>query len=168
MKKHLKVKKRLIKIIVLLLAAAVCMVGIRDLRLHLNYKDPNQSYFGEQYSEIFRITSISDMITADKLIKKIDSAFSFIGTEDKADEKFGILSRYSVKNELAEKLKEEHKIKFVAADFKDNAGYLWIEYSQNVYTSDNEDKSGSSDILVRVSLEKIDDEWIFTDCKEHP
>lgn len=159
-------RKIMVAFIVLLLIFSI--FAIRPLALHWKYAVPNQAYFGKNYHEIFRYTSLSDRKIAKAIIEKMDDAFSFIGTEQEAAEKFGLLSRYSVKNQSNKNLKETHHIKCVAAAFQDDSGYIWIEYSREVHTDNGELDNGSWNILARMELEKTGGEWNVIHCKEHP
>lgn len=161
-------KKRIITILFACILLAFGIFGIRTLMLHAQYKFPNQAYFGENYKEIFYPTSPSDWKIANALMKDIDNAFSFVGSADAAKEKYGVLSRYSIDCEENEKLTEEHKLKFITADFEDNAGYIWIEYSQKAYEDNGDLERGSQGILVRMTAEKKNDNWVITGCREHP
>ena len=161
-------KKKITKYIYLLLVVFVVIIGIRALWLHSNYAIPNQDYFGKQYYEIFYITGISDRLTANQVIKEVEKAFSFVGTESEAEEKFWKLSNYCVIKTTDEELKVENDIKLISANFSGDKGYLWFAYSQEVRNDSGELKSGSSNILARATLEKVNDKWVFTDYLEHP
>lgn len=144
-------------------------IGIRAVMMHMQYVVPNQSYFGENYKEIFRITDLGDKAIANNLMEEIDSAFSFIGSAQEAEQKHGVLSRYSITSSPDQKLQEVHKVKLISADFAADAGYIWIEYSSETYDADSgKMQSGSWGILTRMTVEKINGEWVFTACKEHP
>ena len=63
---------------------------------------------------------------------------------------------------------EKHKLKFVAANFSGDSGYIWVKYSSEAYDKDGEVTFGSLDILSRWELEKKDNQWVVTSIKEHP
>lgn len=109
---------------------------------NLDVKD----YFGESYSELWHRASMSDKQFAIPAAEQLEAAFSFTGTAEEAQERFGVLARYCGSSEGG------YELKFVTASAA--GGYLWITYSNDT----------SSDVLVRLSIT----DSAVTGVMEHP
>ena len=159
-------KKKIIFISIIIgIMFLVCIFG-RGIYFYGKYSVPNEKYFGSQYKEILHTMSFQDRKQANEIMEIVDDAFSFIGNREIADSKYGELSRYCITEEDA--VTEKHDLKFVTADFNKNKGYLWFVYNQEAFDNNNQRTSGSWDILVRVTVEKTNQDWIVVDTKEHP
>ncbi len=161
-----KIKKivRNIVIVILIIASLPFMVSGCEYMLDdiFNYGLHNciEESFGEEiYAESKKGYSLEDKKELEPMMKKIEEALNFIGTEKEAKEKFGELSTYCVSTEIYSSATVEVEVKFVTAKLYNDTGYLWIEYSQDGYLEDGRFDFGSSDILSRITLVKFYDEW---------
>ncbi len=105
-----------------------------------------KDYFGDYYAELWHRANVSDKQSVVAAAALIEEAFAFEGTQEEAEEKFGILARYCGHGEGG------YELKFVTASAE--AGCLWITYSND----------SSKDILVRFAIE----DGVVTDILEHP
>lgn len=160
-------KKKIICISVIVVIVFVFSIFGRGIYFYGKYMVPDKSYFGNQYNEILHPMSVQDKKQATEIMKMIDEAFSFIGKDTDAKNKFKALSRYCV-SEAYCAVSEEHSLKLITADFDETKGYLWFVYDQEAFTGSGKKAMGSWDILVRATLEKSDKGWTVVDTKEHP
>lgn len=156
-------KKKIVTVVVIIFILGVLL---RSAMLYVGYMYPDKAYFGEQYIQIIYPTTIGDYIIAGKVLKDADEAFSAFVTSEQAEEKYGALGRYCITHQDA--VSEKHDIDFIAADFDDNTGYMWIKYSQEAHDDQKELTYGSWGILARWELEKVNGEWKVITTKEHP
>ncbi len=161
-----KIKKlvRNIVIVVLIIASLPFMVSGCEYMLDdiFNYGLRNciEEAFGEEiYAESKKGYSLEDKKALEPMMKKIEEALNFYGTEKEAEEKFGELSRYCVSSESYEATKIDVELKFVTAKLYNDTGYLWIEYTQQGILENGEVEFGSWEILSRITLVKFYDEW---------
>ena len=159
-------KKKIICISVIVAFVLFVSIFGRGIYFYGKYFVPNQEYFGSQYNEILNIISFQDKKQANKIMKTVDDAFSFIGNKEDAESRFGELSRYCVTE--ADFVIEEHDLKLVTADFDEDKGYLWFVYNQEAFDGNNQTTHGAKDVLVRASVTKTDDGWLVVDTKEQP
>ena len=159
-------KKKFIIISIIAVILLLAYVFGRGIYFYGKYYIPDERYFGSQYKEILHIMSFQDQKQANEIMKTVDDAFSFIGNSEVADNKYGELSRYCITEEDA--VTEKHNLKLITADFNKDDGYLWFVYNQEGLDNNNQTTSGSSDILVRITLKKTSDGWTVVDTKEHP
>ena len=161
-------KKIIVIVIIALVLVMLAITGMfsRGGYFYVEYSVSNESYFGNEYKEVLHTMSPLDKSRALTIMQTINEAFSFIGTKDVADSKFGALSRYCLTDEGV--VKGKHKLKLITADFDDNKGCLWFVYSQEGFDNGNKTIRGSKDILVRAKLEKRNNEWIIVSTNEHP
>lgn len=159
-------KKNLVRISIIVGILLLVFIFGRGIYFYGMYSSPNEKYFGNQYKEILHIMSFQDKIKANEIMRKVDSAFSFIGESDAADSIYAELSRYCVTDEDA--VRENHNLRLVTAELDKETGYIWFVYNQKAFDGNNQITSGSSDILVRATVIKTDDEWKVIDTKEHP
>ena len=159
-------KKKFISISIIAGILLLIYIFGRGIYFYVMYSVPNEKYFGNQYKEMLHIMSFQDKKQANEIMEIVDDAFSFIGNREIADSKYGELSRYCITEEDA--VTEKHDLKFITADFNKNKGYLWFVYNQEAFDNNNQKTSGSWDILVRVTVEKTNQDWIVVDTKEHP
>lgn len=156
-----------------IIASILLLWGLRCAFLHLQYQNPNQDYFGTAYCEIFFVTSPSAYQTSSQLMEQVDEAFSFIGTGSQATSRLGTLSRYSTLIEsYPTATSEKHSVSFLASSLKETRGYLWFSYYNGRFDNNQDTIGGSGSLfkpcLVRLSLRKVNTEWIVEDIKEHP
>lgn len=152
---------------VLLSAAACILIALfvsKSVGLFVRYRYPNKEFFGEEYIQIVYPTSITDYITARVILKDVDQAFSTITTAESAEEDFGELSRFCIIDEEA--TNENHRVNFIAARFRYESGYIWFEYDSEGYDKNGKITCGSWDILTRLELKKIDNQWMVVSVKE--
>lgn len=159
-------KKKAVRIIIIIVCALLFVSCLRTAILYFGNYIPNKDYFGDDYKQIVYPTSISDYITAKEILKEADNALSTITNFETAEKDFGELGYLCVTDDDA--VTEKHKLKFVAADFSGDNGYIWVKYSSEAYDKDGEVTSGSWDILSRWELEKKDNKWVVVSRKEHP
>ncbi len=162
-----KKRKRMVKNIVILALIVIALPfavsgceymfdGIFNLGIHNCIEES----FGEEiYAESKKGYSIADKKELEPMMKKIEEALNFIGTDKEAEEKFGELSSYCVSSEIYSATKVEVEVKFVTAKLYNDTGYLWIEYTQKGYLEDGRFDFGMSEILSRITLVKYYDEW---------
>ena len=158
-------KKKIFIASIVVLILIGCVFG-RGLYFYVRYYIPDKDYFGERYKELMQPMLFKDKGQATEIMGMIDDAFTFVGNKDEAVDKFGELSRYSVTDD--DSVAEEHKLKLITADLNKNKGYLWFVYTQKSINNDGQKTRGSSDILVRVELEKNTHGWIIINTREHP
>ncbi len=135
-----------------------------DREFHYNVK-----HFGEEtYGEIFALQDSKD--NAEPVMELGEEAFSFIGTEEEAEARFGLLSRYSVTE--AEADSQEYSLDYIISKMDEKSGYVWIAYTQHIYDSEGQLLSGAGTkeerILARWSVEKQNDQWVVTRIQEGP
>ena len=158
-------KNKAIKIIIITISVLLFIGCLRAVMLYVGNYIPNRDYFGDKYNQIIYPTSISDYITAKEIIKEADNALSTITNDENAEQLYGELGYLCVTDNEA--VTEEHKLKFIAADFSRDKGYIWVKYSSEAYDKDGEVTYGSWDILSRWELEKKDNKWVVISTKEH-
>ncbi len=123
--------------------------------------------FFPYYSTIDHRASEKDKQIAEEFLPIAKEAFSFCENEE-APEYFGEL-KYFVKNNFERGIvRVEVDLRLITADFSFSKGYMWVEYDEHRYDSENEIVSASSNILTYWKLKKIDDKWVVTDVKETP
>lgn len=159
-------KKNLFRISIIAGILLLVFIFGRGVYFYGMYSIPNEKYFGNQYKETLHIMSFQDKKHANVIMRKVDSAFSFIGESDVADSTYGELNRYCVTDEDA--VRENHSLRLITAEFDKETGYIWFVYDQKAFDSNNQIMSGASDILVRATVIKADDEWQVIDTREHP
>ena len=159
-------KKKATRIIIITICMLLFIGCLRATSLYVDNYIPNKDYFDNEYKQIIYPTSISDYITAKKILKEADNALSTITNDETAEKDFGELGYLCVTDDEA--VTEKHKLKFVAANFSGDSGYIWVKYSSEAYDKDGEVTFGSWCILSRWELEKKDNQWVVTSIKEHP
>lgn len=123
--------------------------------------------FFPYYSTIDHKASEKDEEIAENFISVAKEAFTFCENTAIPDN-FGEL-KYFVKNNYERGItRVEVELRLVTADFTFNKGYMWVEYDEYRYDSDNEVVSASGNILTYWKLKKTDGKWIVTDVKETP
>ena len=115
-------------VVLLALVYAAYSANITAYLGNLGQKD----YYGEHYSELLHIASVSDKQFALPAAKLFEQAVDFEGTQAEAEEKFGVLARYCGYYDW--------KMRLVTASAED--GCLWFTYTNN----------SSKNVLVRIGI----------------
>lgn len=158
-------KKRMIRIGVIVLCVLLGITALRAAWIYVgNYSC--KKHYGDEYLQAIYPTSISDYITAQKVLKTAEAALSTITTDEKAYEQFGELGYLCLTD--GDSVAEKHKLWLVAAHFSKDTGYVWTQYSSEGYDSAGEITVGSWDILTKWELEKQDGQWVVTNVNEAP
>ena len=153
----------LLALALLLFAGVLYAVHYISLDREFNY---TKKYFGEEtYDEIFALTDNSDK--AEPILKLGREAFSFVGSKEEAETRFGPLSRYR-----CTAASQEFTLDHIVSEFDGDSGYVWVAYTVRGYDADGSLAygSGSEDgrILSRWSVEKQDGKWLVTAIDEAP
>ena len=158
--------KKAIRIIIIIICVLFFVGCLRTAILYVGNYIPNKDYFDDEYKQIIYPTSISDYITAKRILKEADNALSTITNKGTAEKNFGELGFLCVTDDKA--VTENHKLKFIAANFSGDSGYIWVKYSSEAYDKDGEVTFGAWDILSRWQIDKKDNKWVVASIKEHP
>ena len=97
-------KKRIIRAGVIVLCALLCVAVLRAAWIYVGTYSCKKHY-GKEYKQVIYPTSISDYITAQKVLKTADTALSTITTYENAYDQFGELGYLCVTAETAERNK---------------------------------------------------------------
>ena len=81
-----------------------------------------KKHYEDEYLQVVYPTSISDSITARKVLKTADEALSTITTDENAYDQFGEWGYLCVTDDDA--VAEKHKLRLVAANFSKDTGYI--------------------------------------------
>lgn len=151
-----------------LLILGLGLYGIMYMSLDREFSH-NEKFFGkETYGEIFSLEYQKDEF--EPLLKLAEEAFSFVGTEDEAEERFGLLSRYSITE--ADAATEKHTLDHISSGTEGDSGYVWIAYTQEVYKENGELLTAGGTqkqrVLSRWTVEKQNGTWIVTEIQEGP
>ena len=158
-------KKRIIRAGVIVLCVLLGITALRAAWIYVgNYSC--MKYYGKEYKQVIYPTSISDYITAQKVLKTADAALSTITTYENAYNQFGELGYLCVTDDDA--VSQRHRLRLIAGHFAQDEGYMWVKYTSVAYDVDGEVTTGSWNILTKWELEKQDDRWIVTDINEAP
>lgn len=158
-------KRRIIRIGVTVLCVLLCATVLRAAWIYVgNYSC--KKHYGDEYKQIVYPTSISDYITARKVLKTADEALYTITTDEKAYEQFGELGYLCVTDDDA--VSQMHRLRLIAGHFAQDEGYMWVQYTSVAYDVDGEITTGSWDILTKWKLKKQDGRWVVTNVNEAP
>lgn len=171
-------KKKIKKIInVSVIAVLVIVIGVFTVFFINNTREKSsmEKYFGKELtSEYNKGYSSADEKEVEPLVKQINKALNFVGSEKEVKKKFGELWVLSY-NDIDENTKPgDYKVN---AEFSLNTvklyndiGYLWFDYSKEVINKKTgESVDGSGNIPVRLSIAKDDNnEWTVITYKEAP
>lgn len=132
-----------------------------------------EEHFGkEKYSELDEGYSNSDKKELEPLMKEIDKALNYFGTEKEAKKLFGELSYYSTVDYEDELSADEVKIDvdwdFVTCKLYADTGYMWIRYTKEVFDKKGELTEGYSNIAARLTLVDFGDGWTAVNVDEAP
>lgn len=170
-------KRKLIKSTIVILAFAVLIAAAIVIEKGFNAYDYytmgaganwEEEFFGkETYAELKKACSAEVFEALQPVRDLAEEAFSYLGNDrDEAYEKFGKLGRYSISHEGL--FSESHTLDFITARLDGNSGYMWIKYSREGYNETGERITGCWNSKARLTLEKIDGEWVVTEILEHP
>ena len=155
--------KRIIRAGVIVLCALLCATVLRAAWIYVgNYSC--KKHYGNEYLQVVYPTSISDYITAQKVLKTADAALSTITAYENAYNQFGELGYLCVTDDDA--VSQRHRLRLIAGHFAQDEGYMWVKYTSVAYDVDGEVTTGSWNILTKWELEKQDGQWIVTNINE--
>lgn len=171
-------KKKIKKIInVSVIAVLVIVIGVFTVFFINNTREKSsmEEYFGKELtSEYNKGYSSADKKEVEPLIKQINKALNFVGSEKEAKKKFGelwSLCSYDIdENTKPGDYKVNAEFSLNTVKLYNDVGYLWFDYSKEVINKKtSESVDGSSDIPVRLSIAKDDNnEWTVITYKEAP
>lgn len=132
----------------------------------------SKDYYGAAFEELYRLTT-PDKEMKQSVFEQAEEAFSFIGLQQEAEERFGKLSGYcGAKESYPEAASAEYTLDLIAGKTESDEGYLWVAYTYRLYDEKGEllSASGSEDCrcLARWTVEKTATGWTVTAIKEHP
>lgn len=159
-------KKKIIRIMIIVIVSLLLIGLIRATCVYIGNLPGNKAFFEDEYAQIIYPTSMSDYLIAKAVLKEAEEAFSTITDDETAYEAFGKLGSFCITDSDA--VREMHNLDFIAANFSNDSGYIWVKYSSEAYDKDGEVTFGTWDILSRWELEKVEDKWVVTSIKEHP
>lgn len=173
MQKKEKVKKI---INVSLIAILLIVIGVFTAFFIDNTREKSymEEYFGKELiSEYNNGYSPADEKEVEPLMKKINNALNFVGTEKQAEKQFGelhSLCTYLEDNKKSSDYKVNAKVTLNTVKIYNDVGCLWFDYSKEVIDkTTGECVEGSADIPVRLSIAKNNnDEWLVISEKEAP
>ncbi len=124
-----------------------------DREFHYNIKT-----FGEEtYKEIFALEDTKG--EAEPIMDLAEEAFSFMGTEAEAEERFGLLGRYSCTDPDA--ASQEHTLDYIVSKLDDKGGYIWVAYASSYL-----DPRGEAIYLSGTEDYRILSRWTVTADRE--
>ena len=154
---------------VILLIFACSMYAFRYISLDREFHHNVKTFGEDTYKEIFSLRDTK--AKAQSVLEQAEEAFSFVGTEEEAIERFGPLGRYCCKDPKA--VSEEHTLDYIVSRIGEDTGYIWVAYTQTALDPGGEAVSavGSAKnrILSRWTVERHgNDIWIVTEVWEAP
>lgn len=171
-------KKKIKKIInVSVIAVLVIVIGVFTVFFINNTREKSymEEYFGKGLtSEYNKGYSSADEKEVEPLVKQINKALNFVGSEKEAKKQFGelwSLCSYDMdKNTKPGDYKVNAEFSLNTVKLYNDVGYLWFDYSKEVIDkTTGECVEGSADIPVRLSIAKDDNnEWLVISEKEAP
>ncbi len=152
---------------VILLIIAGSLYAFRYMSLDREFHHNIKTFGEDTYKEIFSLQDTKDK--AKPIVDFAEEAFSFVGTEAEAAERFGLLGRYSCTDSKA--VSEAHSLDYIISDIEDNTGYVWVAYCRSALDPGGEAISASGTknhrILSRWTVERHGtDSWIVTQIWE--
>ena len=121
------------------------------------------NHFGEKAKELDRkCEDINQLNIANQLISAAKMIFEL---RTKGDN-YGELSQYYYDN--PDIVKTEIDIQLITTSQKDNTGVVWVQYSARYYNQQNNLIQGSSEVISRWEIEKVNQKWIVTDIDDLP
>lgn len=158
-------KKKVFRIFIVTIIFLLC-IGVFKTAIYLGNLYTKDYFGADEYKHIIYPTSVDDYLTAKKVLKEVDEALSTITDYESAEKKFGEVSHFCVTDESA--VRENHNLIFIAADFSEDTGYIWGQYTTMAYDKNGEAACGAARILFKLELEKTENEWCVTSINEHP
>lgn len=163
-------KKRTTYIIILTIIAVIILIICIISPIASLYSECKFYYGRENAKEMLIPTSSEDKKIAEKIIKEVDSAFSFTGSKKDAVKKYGVLSQYCSSDSATKS--QRHELSLRKSKFEKSTGYIWFEYWCRFLNKNGDEISGSGSasnkILVKLYLEKTHNKWEVTDILEAP
>lgn len=161
------VKRCFLLALVLLLFAGV-LYAVHYIRLDSEFGHYSKYLDEDTYSEIFALSDNSD--EAEPILKLGREAFSFNGSEEEAEARFGPLSCYR-----CTAASQEFTLDHIVSEFDGDSGYVWVAYTRYGYNADGSlaydhfahDQEGRRS-LSRWSVEKQNGAWVVTEIVEAP
>lgn len=153
-----------ISVIIIVLVFAAGFLSATLAGGHKEYYEKYEEFkygFIPYYSTIDKKCSEKDRETAMEIVELAGK----IMTDTKGTEfpNAGKLGEYSLKKHDAEHI--EVKIQLITADFTFSNGYMWVEYSQEFFTSEQSEKQ-IKNALAFWKLRKIDGVWTVVKVKD--
>ncbi len=143
------IKYCLIGGLVLLIVAGV-LYAYRYMSLDREFHHNIKTFGEETYKEIFALEDTKN--EAAPIMDLAEEAFSFVGTEAEAEERFGLLGRYSCTDPNA--ASQEHTLEYIVSKIYDGGGYIWVAYA-----SSYQDPRGESIYLSGTEDHRILSRW---------
>ena len=148
-------------------AVTVFVLGFAVASLFADHSDYYNKYedykygFIPYYSTIDKKCSDKDRETAENIVALAGEIMTDIKSE--VDDEAGELKMYSLKSVGAERV--EAKINLITASFTFSNGYMWVEYTQEIF-DESDNKLEEKERLAYWKLKKTDDLWKVVKIKE--
>lgn len=123
--------------------------------------------FGEEeLALMLHFGSQTERQIAKSVLAQAEQAFSALGlTKEEAEKTYGLLSRYTM-HDMTD-VQEQHSLKLISAQIKNDEGHMWIRYSQRGVDAHGNTVRGSSDIFSFWTIQKdADENWYVSNIKE--
>ena len=112
---------------VALLIVAGMLYAYRYMSLDREFHHNIKTFGEETYKEIFSLEDTKSR--AEPVMDLAEEAFSFVGSKKEAEEKFGLLSRYSCTD--PEAVSREYTLDYIVSEIDKEGGYIWVAYSSS-------------------------------------
>ena len=109
----------------ILLVVAGLLYAYRYMSLDREFHHNIKTFGEETYKEIFALEDTKS--AAEPVMELAEEAFSFVGTETEAAERFGLLGRYACTDPNA--ASQEHTLDYIVSKLDKNGGYIWVAYA---------------------------------------
>lgn len=154
---------------VILLIIACSLYAFRYMSLDREFHHNIKTFGEETYKEIFSLQDTKK--AAQPIMDFAEEAFSFVGTEAEAADRFGLLGRYSCTDPKA--VAEAHGLDYIVSLIGEEEGYIWVAYYRAALDPGGEAISASGTenhrILSRWTVERHGpDIWTVTEICEGP
>lgn len=152
---------------IVLVIIAVSLFVFRYMRLDREFHHNIKTFGEETYDEIFSLQDTKS--TAKPIMEFAEEAFSFVGDEVEAMERYGLLSRYSCTDPKA--VSQEHSLDYIISRIGEKEGYVWVAYTRADLDPVGEAISASGSdkmrILARWTVElQGSGRWLVTEIVE--
>lgn len=111
----------------ILLVVAGLLYAYRYMSLDREFHHNIKTFGEETYKEIFALEDAKS--AAEPIMELAEEAFSFMGTETEAAERFGLLGRYACTDSNA--ASQEHALDYIVSKLDKNGGYIWVAYASS-------------------------------------